>query len=41
MEVLVAIHKDIKINATIVSIIVSLVFGIGHLKRKLRQNQFV
>jgi len=38
MEVLVVIHQDIRINSTVVSITVSLIFGIGHLKRKLRQN---
>ena len=33
---IVVVHRDIRINAIVVSIMVSLVFGIGHLKRKLR-----
>ena len=34
MEVLVVVHRDIKINAIVVGIMVFLVVGIGHLKRK-------
>jgi len=41
MEVLVVIRQDIRINATVVSIMVFLVFKIGHLKRKLRPIQIV
>jgi len=36
MEVLLEIHQDIRINVIVVGIMVSLVFEIGHLKRKLR-----
>jgi len=41
MGALGVIHQDIEINATVVSIMASLVFEKGYLKRKLRQNQLV